>query len=167
MTSAGSHQIPTYVWTFLALAVGLAAGGFFPGPLEPVADATSVLISWIVAVVPLLILATLSPAIATLVRRGLAGRFAGAVVLWYIFTSIVAKNRTTPNSVRAMNPFLSIFMPGFCSLTPQDRNIDGSNLGGTRRAASSRPGPHSVRQSDEGAPFSFVKMTNGSLRVRC
>ena len=75
---------------FLALASGLAAGGFFPGPLEPVSDATSVLISWIVAVVPVLILATLSPAIATLVRRGLAGRFAGAVVLWYIFTSIVA-----------------------------------------------------------------------------
>ena len=90
MTSAGIRQIPTYVWTFLALAVGLAAGGFFPGPLEPVSDATSVLISWIVAVVPVLILATLSPAIATLVRRGLAGRFAGAVVLWYIFTSIVA-----------------------------------------------------------------------------
>ena len=90
MTSAGSRQIPTYVWTFLALALGLAAGGFLPGPLEPVADATSVLISWIVAVVPVLILATLSPAIATLVRRGLAGRFAGAVVLWYIFTSIVA-----------------------------------------------------------------------------
>ena len=82
------RKIPTYVWTFLALALGLAAGGFLPGPLEPVADATSVLISWIVAVVPLLILATLSPAIATLVRRGLAGRFAGAVVLWYILSLI-------------------------------------------------------------------------------
>ena len=82
--------IPTYVWTFLALAAGLAAGGLFPGPLAPVAIATSTLIGWIVAVVPLLILAALSPAIATLVRRGLAGRFAGAVVLWYVFTSTVA-----------------------------------------------------------------------------
>ena len=27
------RRIPTYVWTFLALVVGLAAGGFFPGPL--------------------------------------------------------------------------------------------------------------------------------------
>ena len=84
------RRIPTYVWTFLALVAGLAAGGFFPGPLAPVADATSTLIGWVVAVVPVLILAALSPAIATLVRRGLAGRFAGAVVLWYVFTSTVA-----------------------------------------------------------------------------
>jgi Na+/H+-dicarboxylate symporter len=70
--------------------VGLAAGGFFPVPLHPVANATSSLIAWIVSVVPLLILAALSPAIATLVRRGLAGRFAGAVVLWYLCTSTVA-----------------------------------------------------------------------------
>ena len=90
MPSAGIRQIPPYVWTFLALTSGLAAGGVFPDSLEPGSDATSVLISWSVAVVPLLILATLSPAIATLVRRGLAGRVAGAVVLWYIFTSIVA-----------------------------------------------------------------------------
>ncbi|WP_420633050.1 cation:dicarboxylate symporter family transporter [Candidatus Palauibacter sp.] len=85
-----TRRVPTYVWTFLALVAGLAAGGFFPSALAPVADATSTLIAWVVAVVPLLILAALSPAIATLVRRGLAGRFAGAVVLWYVFTSTVA-----------------------------------------------------------------------------
>ena len=85
-----TRRIPTYVWTFLALVAGLAAGGLFPGPLAPVADGTSTLIAWVVAIVPLLILAALSPAIATLVRRGLAGRFAGAVVLWYVFTSTVA-----------------------------------------------------------------------------
>ena len=90
MTSAGSCQIPPYIWTVLSLVVGLAAGGFLPELLGPVADVTSMLISWIVAIVPVLILVTLSPAIATLVRRGLAGRFAGAVVLWYTFTSIAA-----------------------------------------------------------------------------
>ena len=47
-------RVPTYVWTFLALVAGLAAGGFFPGPLAPVADATATLIAWVVAVVPLL-----------------------------------------------------------------------------------------------------------------
>ncbi|WP_419167688.1 cation:dicarboxylate symporter family transporter [Candidatus Palauibacter sp.] len=78
------------MWTFLTLVAGLAAGGLFPDALAPVADATAALIAWVVAVVPLLILAALSPAIATLVRRGLAGRFAGAVVLWYVFTSTVA-----------------------------------------------------------------------------
>ena len=85
-----TRRIPTYVWTFLALVAGLSAGGLLPGPLAPVAAATSTLIGWIVAVVPLLILAALSPAIATLVRRGLAGRFAGAVVVWYVSTSKVA-----------------------------------------------------------------------------
>ena len=84
------RRIPGYVWTATALVAGLAAGGLFPGSLAPVARATATLIEWIVAIVPLLILAALSPAIATLVRRGLAGRFAGAVVLWYVFTSTLA-----------------------------------------------------------------------------
>ena len=73
--------VPAYVWTILALVAELAGGGFFPGPLAPVDDATATLIAWVVAVVPLLIPAALSPAIATLVRRGLAGHFAGRVVL--------------------------------------------------------------------------------------
>ncbi len=73
-----TRRIPTYVWTFLALVTGLAAGGLLPGPLAPVADATSVLIAWVVAVVPLLILAALSPAIATLVKgAGLPGASPG------------------------------------------------------------------------------------------
>ena len=84
------NKVPTYVWTFAALMIGLAAGGFFPVPLRPVANATAGLIAGVVSIVPVLILAALSPAIATLVRRGLAGRFAGAVVLWYLFTSTVA-----------------------------------------------------------------------------
>jgi Na+/H+-dicarboxylate symporter len=83
-------RFPPYVWTFFALVVGLGMGGFFPRPFEPVADATSLLIRGVVAVVPLLILAALSPAIATLVRRGLAGRFAGSVVAWYVGTSAIA-----------------------------------------------------------------------------
>lgn len=83
-------KLPTHVWTLVALLFGLALGGFFPGPLGPVADATSLLIRWVVAAVPVLILVALSPAIATLARRGLAGRFAGAVVLWYVGTSFLA-----------------------------------------------------------------------------
>jgi len=83
-------RTPSYVWTFLALLAGLGLGGFFPETFEPVADATSLVIRGVVAVVPLLILAALSPAIATLFRRGLAGRFAGSVVGWYIGTSAIA-----------------------------------------------------------------------------
>lgn len=87
---AAGMKIPKYVWTFLALVVGLAAGGLMPDLLAPVASATGTLIRFVVMLVPVLILAALSPAVATLVRRGLAGRFAGAVVLWYVGTSIVA-----------------------------------------------------------------------------
>ncbi|MGI9627753.1 MAG: hypothetical protein ACR2QM_13030, partial [Longimicrobiales bacterium] len=84
------RRLPNYVWTFLALLFGLGAGGLFPETLAPVATATGVLIQWVVALVPVLILVALSPAVATLVRRGLAGRFAGAVVLWYVGTSALA-----------------------------------------------------------------------------
>jgi Na+/H+-dicarboxylate symporter len=87
---AAGMKIPKYVWTFLALVMGLAAGGLMPDLFAPVASATGTLIHFVVMLVPVLILAALSPAVATLVRRGLAGRFAGAVVLWYVGTSIVA-----------------------------------------------------------------------------
>jgi Na+/H+-dicarboxylate symporter len=85
-----TRRVPTYVWTFLARVAGVVLGGVFPGPLAPVAAGTATLIRAIVAVVPALILAALSPAVATLVRRGLAGRFAGAVVAWYVASSFVA-----------------------------------------------------------------------------
>jgi Na+/H+-dicarboxylate symporter len=81
------RRVPSYLWTLLALVTGVALGGLFPEALSPVAMATGTLIRGIVAVVPLLILFALSPAVATLIRRGLAGRFAGAVVGWYFLSS--------------------------------------------------------------------------------
>ena len=33
----GGRTVPTYVWTFLALLVGLALGGFLPDVMSPVA----------------------------------------------------------------------------------------------------------------------------------
>ncbi len=86
----GLRSLPAYVWTLIALLAGVTLGGLAPTPLEPVAAGTSALIQAVVAVVPLLILAALSPAVATLVRRGLAGRFAAAVVGWYLGTSVAA-----------------------------------------------------------------------------
>ncbi len=84
------ESIPAYVWTLLALIFGMALGGALPARLAPVATGTTVLIRFIVALVPILILAALSPAIGTLLRRGLAGRFAGAVLLWYVASSAAA-----------------------------------------------------------------------------
>jgi Na+/H+-dicarboxylate symporter len=84
------RTVPNYIWTFLALIFGIGLGGFLPETLAPVATATAFLIRLIVTVVPLLIFAALSPSIATLIRRGLAGRFAGSVILWYGVSSSLA-----------------------------------------------------------------------------
>jgi Na+/H+-dicarboxylate symporter len=84
------RKIPAYVFTFAALVTGIALGGVFTELLGPVARGTTILIRVIVALVPVLIVLALSPAVATLVRRGLAGRFAGSVILWYLLSSAVA-----------------------------------------------------------------------------
>ncbi len=81
---------PTYVWTLSALLLGIVAGGIVPDQLAPVAVATAGFIRLVVTLVPILIVAALSPAIATLVRRGLAGKFATAVVGWYVLSSTLA-----------------------------------------------------------------------------
>jgi Na+/H+-dicarboxylate symporter len=84
------RAVPSYIWTFLALVFGISLGGPLPDLLPPVADATAFLIRLIVTLVPLLIFAALSPAIATLVKRGLAGRFAASVIAWYVLSSSLA-----------------------------------------------------------------------------
>jgi Na+/H+-dicarboxylate symporter len=84
------RKMPAYVFTFSALTIGIIIGGVFTDALAPVARGTTLLIRVIVALVPVLIVLALSPAIATLMRRGLAGRFAGSVILWYLLSSAVA-----------------------------------------------------------------------------
>ena len=84
------RKIPSYVWTFAALLLGILLGGFFPEALNPVAVATRYFINFIIKIVPVLIFIALSPAIASLVKRGLAGNFAGSVVLWYVLSSMLA-----------------------------------------------------------------------------
>lgn len=83
-------RIPAYVWALIALLLGITLGGLLPAPLAPVAKGVRALIDVIILLVPLLIFVALSPAIATLMRRGLAGRFAGAVIAWFILTTAVA-----------------------------------------------------------------------------
>ena len=74
----------------VVLVTGITLGGMFPGVLRPVSGAVIVLIRWIIRLVPILIFAALSPAIAGLVRRGRAGRLASSVIGWYLLTSVVA-----------------------------------------------------------------------------
>ena len=82
--------MPGYVWMLVVLITGIALGGLFPDPLAPVSGAIIVLIRWVIRLVPVLIFAALSPAIAGLMRRGRAGRLAGSVVGWYLLTSVLA-----------------------------------------------------------------------------
>ena len=84
------HSIPPYLWTFFALVFGIVLGGLFPGVLGVIASGTTAVIRFFVLFVPILIFAALSPACATLVKRGLAGKFAGSVVAWFVLTSAIA-----------------------------------------------------------------------------
>ena len=82
--------LPGYVWTLLALTTGIILGGVWPETLAAVAKATTWFIQGVIKVVPILIFVALSPAVASLVRRGRAGKFAGAVLGWYLLSSVLA-----------------------------------------------------------------------------
>jgi Na+/H+-dicarboxylate symporter len=84
------RKVPSHLVAVVALAGGIAAGGAWPESLAPVAKGTRALLELLILLVPVLIVGALSPAIASLVRRGLAGRFAAAVLLWFLGTTIVA-----------------------------------------------------------------------------
>ncbi len=83
-------SVPGYVWTFIALILGIFSGGMFSDFLTPVANGTTAAIKAVITVVPLLIFAALSPAVATLVKRGLAGKFASSVIAWYVISSALS-----------------------------------------------------------------------------
>ncbi|MCP4726891.1 MAG: dicarboxylate/amino acid:cation symporter [bacterium] len=84
-------SIPAYFWTLLALILGIILGGFFPeGLFSAIASGTTSAIRFVVKLVPILIFAALAPSCATLVKRGLAGRFATSVVGWFVLSSALA-----------------------------------------------------------------------------
>lgn len=83
------RKAPAYLWTTIALLIGIAAGGTLPYALAPVATGTRAVLSFVVRVTPLLVVGALGPAIATLVRRRLAGRFVALVLGWFVLMSTV------------------------------------------------------------------------------
>ncbi|MCP4728400.1 MAG: dicarboxylate/amino acid:cation symporter [bacterium] len=83
-------SVPGYVWTFTALILGISFGGMYSEMLTPVANGTTAVIKAVITVVPILIFAALSPAVATLVKRGLAGKFASSVIAWYVLSSAIS-----------------------------------------------------------------------------
>lgn len=83
------RRVPAYIWAFSALVGGIGAGGLLPELLTPVANGTRTALSFVVLIAPALVVGALSPAIASLVRRGLAGRFIGAVLVWFVCSAVV------------------------------------------------------------------------------
>ena len=93
MTDKNFHilrSLPAYFWTLIALVLGILLGGLFPETFAVIASGTTAGIQFIVLFVPILIFAALSPACATLVKRGLAGKFAASVVAWFVLSSAIA-----------------------------------------------------------------------------
>ena len=83
------RDVPSYVWSFVALTAGVLLGGAAPIALEPVAAGTRAVLGVLVTIAPILIVGALSPAIATLIRRGLAGKFVAAVLAWFVGASLL------------------------------------------------------------------------------
>lgn len=83
------RKSPAHVLTLVALIAGIAAGGLWPSALAPVAAGTRSVLSVLVLIAPFLIIGALSPAIAMLVRRGLAGKFAAAVLAWFVASAVM------------------------------------------------------------------------------
>lgn len=83
-------KVPQYIWTLIALVLGVTSGGFFPEQLAFVGTGVAAFLNGFIMVVPLLIFFALSPAISSLVKKGKGGKLAGYVILWYVGTSVVA-----------------------------------------------------------------------------
>jgi Na+/H+-dicarboxylate symporter len=84
------RRLPAYAWTLTALLGGIASGGAWPHRLAPVAILTRTVLAWLVRIAPFLIVGALGPALATLVRRQLAGRFLALVLGWFVMMSTLA-----------------------------------------------------------------------------
>jgi Na+/H+-dicarboxylate symporter len=126
------RRVPSYLWGFLALIAGIAAGGSFPDALKPVADGTRAALSVIVRIAPFLVVGALSPAIATLIRRGLAGKFVGAVLTWFVLASVVG---SMLGMLIAAIAFRLPFTPGDATLTNAGAMLSELRSGGRASAA--------------------------------
>ena len=83
-------RVPGYIWTILALILGLTLGGVYSESFSGVAKGTQTTLGWFITFVPLLIFVALSPAVSKLTSMGKGGKLAGSVILWYLFTSTIA-----------------------------------------------------------------------------
>jgi Na+/H+-dicarboxylate symporter len=83
-------KIPQYLFLLFSLISGIFLGGIFSEFFSPVSSLINTIIEVVITFVPILIFVALSPAISSLANSGRANSLAGSVILWYLFTSLVA-----------------------------------------------------------------------------
>lgn len=84
------RRVPGSLWSLLALGLGVALGTFYPEHLLFIAHGVNGAIGWIAAAMPYIIFFTLTPAIASMLDRGSAGKFAGAVMVAMVVSTLSA-----------------------------------------------------------------------------
>ncbi len=84
------RRVPGSLWSLLALGVGVALGTFYPQRLLFIAEGVNGAIGLIAAAMPYIIFFTLTPAIADMLQRGSAGKFAGAVMVAMLVSTLSA-----------------------------------------------------------------------------
>lgn len=79
-----NKSVPHHLWTIAALAAGIVVGGTWPAATAAISTVGISILRVLTTITPVLIFCALSPAVAVLTKRGLAGRFALSVVAWYV-----------------------------------------------------------------------------------
>ena len=83
-------RIPGYLWSLIALFLGIIIGAGYGDSLIIVSSTTHSVLKGFIKVVPILIFIALSPAVNKLSSKRGTGNLAASVIGWYLLTSIFA-----------------------------------------------------------------------------
>ena len=84
------RKIPTYLWSFISLVLGLIIGASFGNHLKIISLGVHSVLTVFIKIVPVLIFLALSPAINKLASKGNGGKLAASIIFWYLTTSFFA-----------------------------------------------------------------------------
>ena len=84
------RKIPTYLWSFISLVLGLIIGASFGNHLKIISLGVHSVLTVFIKIVPILIFLALSPAINKLALKGNGGKLAASIIFWYLITSFFA-----------------------------------------------------------------------------
>ena len=78
------RKIPTYLWSFISLVLGLIIGASFGNHLKIISLGVHSVLTVFIKIVPILIFLALSPAINKLALKGNGGKLAASIIFWYL-----------------------------------------------------------------------------------